>query len=364
MDAVKTLVSKKKKRYIDPENGFNLDLTYIGGEDSQIIAMGYPAEGFEATYRNSMTEVKRFFNLRHPDHHAVYNLCCERQYDLGAHFDKCHHFGFQDHNPCPLDLIKPFCESVSEWLNKDPANVAAIHCKAGKGRTGMMISCYLVHSGKCASADEALFHFGEQRTKNQKGVTIPSQMRYVHYYEQLLRRGAVTPLTYQITHVRFVTVPSFDPALVGGGCDPYFQVFMYSLTGDMEVTYKKIYDYKKRVKKVRHFKKDERFVDLDCSSHNLLVRGDVKLVFLDQDKYASDKMFAVWFNTAFIENNYLCFEKSVVDKACKDKDNKKFDSNFKLEIFLHRVDKDIDYHEVAEEGEDPNAGANNDDNAD
>ena len=105
-----------------------------------------------------------------------------------------------------MALIKPFCDSVGEWLNADKNNVAAVHCKAGKGRTGMMLACYLVHSGRCASADEALFHFGQERTKNGKGVTIPSQMRYVHYYEALLRRGSVQPHTYQITHVRFVTV--------------------------------------------------------------------------------------------------------------------------------------------------------------
>lgn len=32
MDNVKALVSKKKKRFIDEEHGFNLDLTYIGGK--------------------------------------------------------------------------------------------------------------------------------------------------------------------------------------------------------------------------------------------------------------------------------------------------------------------------------------------
>ena len=300
----------------------------------------------------------RFFNLRHSGHYAVYNLCIERQYDLTQHFPKCFRFGFDDHNPCPLDLIRPFCESVSEWLNEDDKNVAAIHCKAGKGRTGMMISCYLVHSGKCATADSALFYFGEERTKNAKGVTIPSQMRYVHYYEQLLRRGSVQPYTYQITHIRFVTVPCFDNALVGGGCDPYFQVQLFWAGEDMEVKRKKIYEYKKRVKKVRHFKKDERFVDLDCSSHNLLVRGDVKILFYDKDKYnADDKMFHCWFHTGFIENNYLCFEKSVIDKACKDKENRKFDSNFKLEIFLHKVDQDIVVSDMAEEEDADGAGA-------
>jgi hypothetical protein len=47
-------------------------------------------------------------------------------------------------------------------------------------------------------------------------------------------------------------------------------------------------------------------------------------------------------STAFVENNYLCFEKSVLDKACKDKENRKFDPNFKLEIYLHRSEREID----------------------
>ena len=48
-------------------------------------------------------------------------------------------------------------------------------------------------------------------------------------------------------------------------------------------------------------------------------------------------MFTAWFHTGFIKDNYLCFEKSVIDKACKDKEHRIFDPNFKLEIFLHRV---------------------------
>ena len=339
MNNVKALVSKKKKRFVDEKNGFNLDLTYICGK--QIIAMGYPAAGVEAFYRNSMVEVQRFFETFHKGNFAVYNLCSERQYDLTQFFERCYRFGFDDHNPSPLDMIRPFCESVGEWLNADRRHVAAVHCKAGKGRTGLMISCYLVHSGQCGSAEEALAEFSRERTKNRKGVTIPSQMRYVHYYSDLLMRGSVTPYTYQITHVRFVTVPSFDTALLaGGGCDPFFEaVLQWYDAESKEARSKTIYNYKKKVKKVRHFKKDERFVDLDCSTHQLLVTGDVKLQFFDKDRYTQgEKMFQVWFHTAFIENNYLCFEKSVLDKASKDKENKRFDPNFRLEIFLHKVD--------------------------
>jgi len=92
-------------------------------------------------------------------------------------------------------------------------------------------------------------------------------------------------------------------------------------------------------------------VDIDCSGHNLLVRGDTKLVFFDKDRYSSDdKMFHLWFNTGFISNNFLLFEKGVIDKACKDKENKRFDPGFKVEIYLHRVDKDLDFNHLDSEG--------------
>ena len=50
-------------------------------------------------------------------------------------------------------------------------------------------------------------------------------------------------------------------------------------------------------------------------------------------------MFAFWLNTKFIEGNYMCLEKSVLDKACKDKKNKLFPAGFKVELFLDRIDE-------------------------
>ena len=50
-------------------------------------------------------------------------------------------------------------------------------------------------------------------------------------------------------------------------------------------------------------------------------------------------MFAFWLNTKFIEGNYLCLEKSVLDKACKDKKHKAFPPGFRVELFLRRIDE-------------------------
>ena len=49
------------------------------------------------------------------------------------------------------------------------------------------------------------------------------------------------------------------------------------------------------------------------------------------------QMFHFWINTAFIDREYLCLHKAYIDGADKDKSNKQFDADFKVELFLDRV---------------------------
>lgn len=90
MDAtLRTLVSKKKKRFTDEALGLDLDLSYI---TSNIIAMGFPSEGGESMLRNPLAEVQRFFASRHANKEMVFNLCSERIYDTA--FPRLKHFPF------------------------------------------------------------------------------------------------------------------------------------------------------------------------------------------------------------------------------------------------------------------------------
>ena len=88
--------------------------------------------------------------------------------------------------PCPIKLILKFCIDICLYLLNNPKAVAAVHCKAVKGRTGVMICSYLVFSHLCETSEKAFRYYARIRTKNNTGVTIPSQKRYIQYFETFL----------------------------------------------------------------------------------------------------------------------------------------------------------------------------------
>lgn len=61
-----------------------------------------------------------------------------------------------------------FCVDITLYFLRVPDGVAAIHCKAGKGRTGTMIICYLIFAGLFDNIDMASAHYATHRTKNEK----------------------------------------------------------------------------------------------------------------------------------------------------------------------------------------------------
>ncbi len=249
-------------------------------------------------------------------------------------------------------LVMACLEDMHEFYTADERNVVAVHCKAGKGRTGLIISAFLVKAGIAKTASDAIKIFGNQRTSNAHGITIPSQMRYVHYVDAALRQGGLPAAkTYKVRHVRFITVPNFD---LGGGCDPYFDVRIAvpKVRGAPGKGHemRKVFDLKKALGgKVENYQPRHKFVDLDLRDHNLLVAGDVKFVFYDYDRFsADDKVCHFWINTSFILKNYIVLYKPVIDRACKDKDAAEFDPSFAIEIFFEPSAEDIDFSALGE----------------
>eukprot|EP01111_Echinosteliopsis_oligospora_P011059 TRINITY_DN3551_c0_g1_i1.p1 TRINITY_DN3551_c0_g1~~TRINITY_DN3551_c0_g1_i1.p1 ORF type:complete len:422 (-),score=92.73 TRINITY_DN3551_c0_g1_i1:111-1376(-) len=372
MSSIRNLVSKQKRRF--QKYGYDLDLSYI---NDRIIAMGFPSESVEAAYRNPMKEVLRFLDQFHKDHYKVYNLCSERGYEASKFYNRAEVFPFDDHNAPPFELILMFCRNVAAWLAEDEKNIAVIHCKAGKGRTGLMICAWLLFNKDWASASDSLTFYAAMRTYNKKGVTIPSQIRYVHYFDESLQLpdNKFEPKTLLLNRIVFHTIPKS-----GNVSDIHFTVSRYKtpifhykehsekLKKEAEIAGAKREEPRiiKRKKSSASSKKRKDTVE---SNHNnnhtqsppttttitttntttttttedeadddtegtiafdcggLPICGDIRVDFT-----IGGKVMGFWFNTYFVKNRKLVLKKEEIDKVHKDKSHKLYDEHFRIEL--------------------------------
>ena len=227
-----------------------------------------------------------------------------------------------------------------------------------------MIACLLLFLKEFTTADDALRWFGYCRTSNGKGVTIPSQARYVHYFERLLfGNPSLSPAgadllqslgrhTAWLHAIHVHTVPHFDP---DGGSDLYFEVKQRT-----EPKHRSARDYGIVPHHKRGLKNPEIWFEL---SPPMQLTGDVKLVFYDKDMASSEKVCCCWLNVGLepgkqmlcpctfvpsptvphicvvliaciLAADLVVISKDEMDGAVKDKHFKHFDADFRAEILL------------------------------
>ena len=327
----KRLVSKKKRRI--RTEFFDLDMAYI---TERVIGMGFPATGCETFYRNTLIDLKAYLDMYHQEY-KIYNLCIEKKriYPKNIWFDKkVGLFPFNDHAPCPIKLILDFCVDICLYLTTNPKGVAAIHCKAGKGRTGVMIVCYLIFSGLCENTDEALAHYAKQRTLNNKGVTIPSQIRYIKYFETFLSANYERPflkcipkiikidlnkgfsnmiMNYNTDMSYFTTINSFKLKNILIGPFSEDMAFQYDFSA---ITRKKLNLGNSKI--TRKIIDQSFYYEIEIESDDI-INYDLKLT-IQGKKIKFYSWFNLWFNTFEIISKYVISNNYFEEE-------KKFDAN-------------------------------------
>jgi phosphatidylinositol-3,4,5-trisphosphate 3-phosphatase/dual-specificity protein phosphatase PTEN len=256
---------------------------------------------------------------------------------------------FEEQAAQTVELLESLNHEFQSTLPESARNLVltsrktvAIHCKAGKGRTGLVICAYLMFSGLCPTAVAALKFFGDQRTKDGKGVQIPSQKRYLGYFEILLRdyRDSIQYPPVAKVLIRTVTlssVPHFDP---DGGCDPYLLVMkrkdghMHVPCGTKEGNYKDqmvtVYDSREG-HPVKHIAGKITNFQIPLMRH---FEGELNIVLFDHDQTSrDDKMCSFWIHTGFLPpTGKYSMKKYEIDDAVKDKKNELFDQDFTISV--------------------------------
>lgn len=119
-----------------------------------------------------------------------------------------------------MHVLFEVCQEMFQFLSRSLDNIVIVNCNAGKGRTGTSISCFLMFSGLAENASDAITYYGWQRFEHGRGVTQPSQVRYIHYFEGIYKRMIQSPCIKILEKIVITTVPRIS----SDGCTPYIEV--------------------------------------------------------------------------------------------------------------------------------------------
>lgn len=93
--------------------------------------MGIPASGFSSSFRNNADDVAKMLYKYHGDHFMIFNLS-EKEYKYELFQNNVVDLGWPDHHGPPLEILFQCIDAMASWIHSDSANVAVVHCKAGK----------------------------------------------------------------------------------------------------------------------------------------------------------------------------------------------------------------------------------------
>ncbi|RKP36769.1 protein-tyrosine phosphatase-like protein [Dimargaris cristalligena] len=277
MNSLRYFTAKNFRQATNPDTGQALNLSYITG---QVVAMCFPSEGLESLYRNELSQVASYLDSHHTDHYKVYNLCLEREYQPTKF------------NAPALEQMHAFCRDVEQWVGEDVSNVAVVHCKAGKGRTGTMICAFLLYSKVAATTADAIDIFGQLRTLDGKGVTIPSQKRYIGYFSYTLDDSNL--LRPHPVFLKSITLRLKDTRDRVKILADAWKIYVFDRKHNNEDKL-----HKERLNQLPLVAR-RPFYEITVPFEGLQLCGDIRIEVKTQTYLGLSTIFHFWFNTAFM----------------------------------------------------------------
>lgn len=91
-------------------------------------------------YENdTLSEVRAYLKKVHDEHHTIYNLSSEPEYNIEHDIENVHCYPFNANNPCALKPLVTLCTDIDSYLSTSQQNVVLLHCRTGKKRVSLTI---------------------------------------------------------------------------------------------------------------------------------------------------------------------------------------------------------------------------------
>jgi hypothetical protein len=190
---------------------------------------------------------------------------------------------------------------------------------AGKGRTGVVVTAYLLYSGFFRTTLEALDFFANRRGS---GITYPCQKRYIEYLFRVLQGFMPNPKPVTLHRILLTGLPNVGGT---GRCAPFVNIYVGA---DIE-SERPTFTTRARVRNYDAVVTRFVVIDLDAT-----LQGDVLLRLYHLPNAGSEQFLCrLQFHTGFIERGDVLatrFSRAHIDEASK----LTAPSNFALDLFM------------------------------
>mmetsp|Transcript_15781 Transcript_15781/g.37919 ORF Transcript_15781/g.37919 Transcript_15781/m.37919 type:complete len:826 (-) Transcript_15781:102-2579(-) len=332
---------------LDVEALRDAEVVYI---TDRIVTLSHPymqstTDG-DITPDRKLASVGHLLQKRHGGRYMIWNLS-EVEYDTSVLDDQVLMYKFPGSPSPPLGLLLKLLMAMESWLKADERNVAVMHCLTGRGRTSTVLAAFLCWTGEAGFTDvnSALEYIARCKRISVQSLTIPSQVRYVSYFANMLDGVRPSQPPLMLKRIIMSEAPKFGkrPAQTGEssegnasgdplfGCAPYLQIFK---AGNLVFTTAASVNYAQT-------KDDLPFCTTNDGPVSFLteavVQGDILLRCRHLTKSGQRvSMFRCAFHTGYVPPKVLRLTKAQLDGACGDK---RFADDFFLDLIFEPCDE-------------------------
>ncbi|RCK65566.1 Phosphatidylinositol 3,4,5-trisphosphate 3-phosphatase and dual-specificity protein phosphatase PTEN [Candida viswanathii] len=213
---IRSLVASPKRPYYDTDTKLQLDLAYV---TPNVIVTSAPVSSYlESWYRYPLDDLLVYLKSKHGDNWHLFNFRGEGAgYSYEQVSGKVSHYPFPDHYPPTMEIMIGCVSEMAQFLRSSTQNVAVLHCKAGKGRSGTLCCAYLIYQLREFTLEHILLLYTLRRmnTFAGEGISIKSQKRYLGYWYECVHSEALRekylswqPGVLRIASIRFRGISS------------------------------------------------------------------------------------------------------------------------------------------------------------